>query len=356
MTGNSRRRVLFIITAAMLMASGCNVNKTDADTTKVVLTTGFAKNEIFRIEKASCVLPEVMVYLMNTKNQYEQTFGSQIWEVSYQGGNLEDNIKETVLARLARVKAMNLLAQERGIALEEDELAKTKEAAEVYYDSLTQEEIQALEVSLQLLETMYQEYALAEKVYQNVIADINPEISDDEARTITIEQIFIKTYTIDEKGQQVEFSQQAKTEAFRKATEALQKIHEGEDFSTVAVQYSDDSVTTYSFGKGSYDQVFEDAAFNLGTGEISSVVETERGYHIIKCISTFDRDETDRNKVKIVEKKRNEVFQEEYSSFVEGLTRNMNVDLWDTVGFIEGSEITTASFFDMYQEYVKQDT
>ena len=61
----------------------------------------------------------------------------------------------------------------------------------------------------------------------------------------------------------------------------------------------------------------EEAAFNLGTDEISGIVETEHGYHIIKCISTFDRDETDRNKIKIVEQRRKEVFNEEYSGFVD---------------------------------------
>lgn len=66
----------------------------------------------------------------------------------------------------------------------------------------------------------------------------------------------------------------------------------------------------------------------MGTDEISNVVETVYGYHIIKCISTFDRDETDRNKVKIVEQRRKEVFEEQYSAFVEGLTRNMNTKLW----------------------------
>ena len=38
--------------------------------TKVVLTTGFEKDEIFRIEGISCRVPEIMVYLTNSENQY----------------------------------------------------------------------------------------------------------------------------------------------------------------------------------------------------------------------------------------------------------------------------------------------
>ncbi len=53
--------------------------------------------------------------------------------------------------------------------------------------------------------------------------------------------------------------------------------------------------------------------------------------------------------MKIVEQRRKEVFNEEYSGFVEGLTRSLNEELWDTVGFIEDAEVVTGSFFEVYQ-------
>ena len=98
------------------------------------------------------------------------------------------------------------------------------------------------------------------------------------------------------------------------------------------------------------DTAFEEAAFNLGTDEISGIVESADGYHIIKCISTFDKDETDRNKVKIVEQRRREVFNEEYSSFVGGLAKSINQELWDTIGFLEDENVVTSCFFEVYQE------
>ena len=84
-------------------------------------------------------------------------------------------------------------------------------------------------------------------------------------------------------------------------------------------------------------------------------METEHGYHIIKCISTFDRDETDRNKIEIVEQRRREVFNEEYSGFVEGLTRNLNQELWDKIGFIEDEAVTTDSFFAVFDNYFNKE-
>ena len=96
------------------------------------------------------------------------------------------------------------------------------------------------------------------------------------------------------------------------------------------------------------DPVLEKAAFNLGTGEISEVVETEEGYHIIKCISTFDKEETDSNKIKIVDKRKKEVFGQEYDAFVETLTRKLNEELWESIGFIHDENVVTADFWEIF--------
>ena len=336
--------------AAMIFMTGCESKLNSGRHTRIVLTTGFDKDEVFRIDKSSCKLPELMIYLTNTKNQYENALGSQIWQTSYNGESLETNIKETVLARLARIKAMNLLADQYGIVLSEEELASADAAASQYYESLNDTERETLKADKKILRMMYEEYALAGKVYEYLIADINPEISDDEARTITVQHILIKTYTMNEDEESVPYSETAKNKAYLRAQEVLGKVHAGEDFAALTAEYSEDSNSIYSFGKGTMDPAFEEAAFNLGTDEISGIIETSQGYHIIKCISTFDRDETDRNKLKIVEQRRKEVFNEEYSGFVGGLTRNLNQELWDSVGFIQNDEITTSNFFQIYQE------
>lgn len=347
------RRLCALAAAGLIGLCGCGAQggSEDADTTKIVLTMGFAQDEVFRIEKLSCTLPEIMVYLTNLKNQYESVYGDRIWDASYEGETLEENIKETVLARVAKIKAMNLLAAERGITLDETQTKQAQAAAAEYYTSLTAQEVSALGVTEELIQQMYEEYALAGKVYEYLIADINPEISDDEARTITVQQILIKTYSLNENGERVPYSTQAKQEAYRRALEAQQRAKAGEDFTSLIAEYNEADEATLSFGKGAYQDAFEEAAFNLGTDEISGVVETDYGYHIIKCISTFDRDETDRNKVTIVEQRRKEVFEEQYSAFVEGLTRNMNTQLWEQVGFLDDTDVTTSTFFEVYQRY-----
>jgi len=82
--------------------------------------------------------------------------------------------------------------------------------------------------------------------------------------------------------------QAKKDEAKKKIDQVLQRVKAGADFATLAKEVSEDTYTKDNGGdldyfyKGQMVQAFEDAAFSLKPGEISNVVETEYGFHIIK--------------------------------------------------------------------------
>lgn len=343
-----------ILTALFLTGCqhGSQTAQDAAEEPTVVLTGGFARNEVFKIESMSGTLPEIMVYLVNMQEQYESVYGREIWQEDLNGTMMSESVKDTVLANLAQVKAMNLLAQKHNVTLDEMEKQFAKEAAEEYYESLNETEIAVMQVNEEILTQMYEEYALANKVYEYIIKDINPEISDDEARTITVDYILIKTYTTDGTGAKIEYSEEDKDEARSLAEDILRQAkEEGSDFKELVLKYSEGDKGTYSFGKGETEEAFEQAAFNLATGEISSLVETPSGFYIIKCLSTFDKDQTSANKVKIVEEKREEVFGEEYDAFAQGLTRDINEKLWKSISLVDDGNVSTQQFFDIYHDY-----
>jgi peptidyl-prolyl cis-trans isomerase SurA len=90
-------------------------------------------------------------------------------------------------------------------------------------------------------------------------------------------------------GQLVE-DRRSRDEALRRALDAAFRAKQGEDFTALVQEYSDDAASAKRGGvlpplrAGQAAPEFEDAAFRLRPGEVSDVVETEFGFHVIKRI------------------------------------------------------------------------
>ncbi len=115
---------------------------------------------------------------------------------------------------------------------------------------------------------------------------------------------------------------EAKAKAKAKADNLLKKVKAGGDFAALAKENSDDPGSKVMggdlgfFEKGAMVKEFGDAAFAMKAGQVSNVVETQFGYHIIKVtdrkeggLMPFDKAKADI--VKILEnKKKGEIFKQ----------------------------------------------
>jgi len=115
------------------------------------------------------------------------------------------------------------------------------------------------------------------------------------------------------------------------AKEILERVKEGEDFNALAREYSTDpSVKNNSgdlgyFRHGMMVEPFERAAFALEPGEISDIVKSEYGYHIIKVEDkTIDRFEDVKDELRntlIAQKK-----SKNYDNAFEEMMNNANIE------------------------------
>ncbi len=147
-------------------------------------------------------------------------------------------------------------------------------------DGLDKEEATKLMVLLQRSQVLASAY---------IVELQKPEIEQyyndhkDELGQIRARHILVKT---DSEG--LGEAAPTKEEARKKAQSILERIRNGEDFAALAKENSDDPGSKDAggdlgfFGRGSLGPQFDQAAFALKPGEVSDVVETNFGFHIIR--------------------------------------------------------------------------
>ncbi len=124
------------------------------------------------------------------------------------------------------------------------------------------------------------------------IADLENKFSASEEEVQELYQDNIAFYTSEERRRISHILFEVNDDPAASATKAadvLAKLEDGEDFASLAMTYSDDVISAENGGdldvinRGDYSDAFDEAAFGLTeVGDVSGVVETEFGLHIIK--------------------------------------------------------------------------
>ena len=324
------KRGLVICLAACMLTGGLE-GCSHFENTEFVLTTGLTENQLFKVGSSVCTLPEAMIYVMDYQRQYESVYGVEMWEHDFGGITLEEYVKNIIVSQLAAMKAVTLLAEEYEVTLTEAETDHVKKAAEEYYTSMGSDMVKYMGLKEEHVESLYHDHVLSRKVYQEITKDVNTEVSDDEARIITVWQIHLDTR--------------------ESAEEILEKLAQEKEFMTLASAYRKDSQLSYTFGRGEKPAAYEEAAFALENEGVSGIIEEEDGYYILKCVNNFDREATEANKVTMVERRRDEIFSGVYEELVANTPSEFNTKIWEQVHFEDWTGGIPESFLEVYSRY-----
>ncbi len=127
--------------------------------------------------------------------------------------------------------------------------------------------------------------------------------------------------------------------ALKKIQDIEQRIKNGEDFNELAFNYSEEPNSKTSkgdvgfFDRGRMVQEFDEAAFNLKVGEISKIVKTQFGYHIIKLTGETFQKPYEEEKTNLREMVQRYRYKPEYDNLVERYKKEYNYKL--TPGVVE---------------------
>lgn len=329
--------------ASMAFITACNKDTTETENTKIGQEVSNAPSEtekteevtdenlgelVVKIGDAKVYYSEAMIYFQIVKAQYESYFGEEIWSYDIGGETFEDSVKEEVLNLITQTKIILNQKETYNVTLTDEEENNISDNATAFLESVTTEDQTKYGFTKELVEQFYRENLIYQKVYDAATMNVDTDVSDDEAKEITVQHILIKTLKTDADGNEVAMSDEEKAEALKKAKNLLKKAKETDDFKALAEENTEDSNVEYTFGKGEMVTEFENAAYALKTGEISDIVETKYGYHIIYCVSDYNEDATLEKKESIIAERQDELFRKLYEEWSKDYKVDVNDKVW----------------------------
>jgi len=217
--------------------------------------------------------------------------------------DLEVNIIDSLLV----VKILEQYAAKNSITVDQGEIDEQMNAIVASYPSESdfESDLKVKDIDRGFLEYELKSQILRTKIYTDATASIitteelTKEYYDENRETLFVIPSRVRVSHILSifpwvGDTSLEENDQAKENTKEKIEFVEEQLENGAEFGDMAREYSDDTATSGDGGdlgfitEGQMVEEFENTAFSLEVGEVSGIIETQFGYHILKV---FDREE-----------------------------------------------------------------
>ena len=264
----------------------------------IIAWTGIAKSQQLVDGVAAIVGQE---FILNSEvEQYVQNYVLQNKINVMSNPELYKSLKKDVLDRLIEQKILLTKADEDTITVTEREVdryldeqiqnlisrAGSESALEAAFQSPMKKirrDLRAETESRLKIETLRRKKFAEVKVSRREVEEFYKLYQD----SLPVLQ---ETVDISHILKQIKSGESSRDAALTKMRDVKEKVDAGEDFAELAKTYSEDPATSVRGGdlgfinRGDLVTEFESVAFGLEPGEISGIVETQFGFHVIKMI------------------------------------------------------------------------
>ena len=322
-----KKKILSMVCLVCMLFSftGCTINDH-----VVYFTGGTGFKNVFRIGDYKCPDKEVKLYLATYRNLYDTVGDTSIWNDGFEVDTIYDSLKKNVVSHLTRVYALNIYAEENEVTLTDKERNFVEQAAEEYYSSLSKADRKALNVSKSDVEEMYLRYALAEKVYFDLMNQVDEEVSEDEARVMDAYVLFTT------KEDTANYVQQA--------------LNNGLTFMNLLNMYGTGEKGLRSIPRGTMPEEVEDVIFQMEDEQVSDCIAAEDGYYFVYCVSKYNAELSESNKANVVAKRKAQVIADLIAAQNETYYSELNESLLEKMDVPD--TIETRNFFTVLDSYL----
>lgn len=279
--------------------------------------------------------------------------GASMWSQDYSGDGttMEDMVKEQVMDSIKTDYLLEEHMADYGVEITDEELGAMKETAAKFMEDNKQPAIERMTATEEIVTEMLRLNTIQQKMHEAIIAEVDTEVSDEEAAQRTFsyynvtlpEEDAAETQSLDAtETVEAESSEEqaAELKAYAEQVAAAAEV----DFDAVADTYGL-TASTYSYGtdEEAFDKNVIAEADGLKEGQISGVIETESGqYYVIRLDKEFDEDATESKKQEIISTRQSDHYTEVCDGYEEAADWELNEKVWKTVTFT-GNQYTIAS-------------
>ncbi|MCD8107557.1 MAG: peptidyl-prolyl cis-trans isomerase [Oscillospiraceae bacterium] len=278
------------------LAAGLYIDGEEIDTSDLIMLTITHDEMSGSVEVPFDEYRYMYMYLLSyyglTDDSYwednDDLFDTFLYIVDYY---VEDNQWGAILADIYGIELTDEDYEEIDEIMQEE--VESFETEEEFYEALD-----ASGITYDLLERVVTQSVLCERVYQELYGGDDPLLleSDEEIRE-SLENDYVRVYHIlisydhfeETEGYEDATEEELEAAALAYAEEILAALQESDDVETAVYEYAQDADDSgmvdnevgYMFTYGDMVEEFEEASFALEVGELSGIVESTYGYHII---------------------------------------------------------------------------
>ncbi len=254
---------LSLIGAMLISATGCGGNKAPDNAVAVV------NGEVLTVENYNKSFAMI-------EKSYNEIYGDTIWTQEVEGQTVLEMVKSQLLTSMVEEQLIIETVKKTGFKITE---ANMEEAYKKFMDAVESDEATQKVYAEKGIDEGFIKSQIESEFYREEFdKNIKAELEKDQTRLDAL----YKTYPIQIGASHILVTDEAK------ANDLLKKIQAGGDFAALAKENSIDTGSAKKggdlglFPRGVMVQEFEEVAFNLKVGEVSPVVQSKFGYHVIK--------------------------------------------------------------------------
>ena len=214
------------------------------------------------------------------KNMYESQYGDITWDEEIEEGvTYLSSLKENVIENMILDTIMLQEAEKAGFEVTDEELQSIFEEYKAYYGD--EEAYNESLASSGMDEEFLLEYLKNGEMIDRFVGDFVDKIE--------INDEVLETYFDENKDKFAAVNaSHILVSSMEEAEDILAKLYDGADFAEMAMEFSQDPGSAENGGelgyfyKGQMVAEFEEAAFSVEPGELSGIVSTQFGFHILK--------------------------------------------------------------------------